>query len=471
MEHPPELDSDRPWLDPTRGSQVDATTPFEPRTHAPFEQSIPARFEQQVERYPAHLAVKSHSDTLTYAALNQAANRFAHAILARRGLGAEPIALLLEQGAPVLAAILGVLKAGKMYVALDPSFPHAQLTHMLDDSQAALIVTNDRQLSLAKAWERDTCRVLNLDSLDGSVATENPGLPLPPNMLAHILYTSGSTGRSKGVVQTHGNILHKIMINANALHLSSDDHLTLLYSCSYSASVKCIFGALLNGATLYPYDIKDQGLALMADWLDREEISVYFSVPTVFRNFVASLTGEGLFPKLRLVYLGGEPVTARDVELYKKHLAAHCVLVNSLSSNETGPIRQYFITKDTLITGNVVPVGYATQDNEVFLLDESGAPVGVNSIGEIVVKSHYLTPGYWRQPERTAQAFTPAPEGGGARIYRTGDLGRLRPDGCLEHLGRKDFQVKIRGNRIDVLEIELSLLCLANVKEAVVVGA
>jgi acyl-coenzyme A synthetase/AMP-(fatty) acid ligase/acyl carrier protein len=341
---------------------------------------------------------------------------------------------------------------------------------MVDDSQAALIVTNDRQLSLAKAWERDTRHVLNLDSLDGSVATENPGLLLPPNTLAHILYTSGSTGRSKGVVQTHGNILHKIMINANALHLSSDDHLTLLYSCSYSASVKCIFGALLNGATLYPYDIKGQGLAPMADWLDREEISVYFSVPTVFRNFVANLTGEGLFPKLRVVYLGGEPVTARDVELYKKHLAAHCVLVNSLSSNETGPIRQYFITKDTLITGNVVPVGYATQDNEVFLLDESGAPVGVNSIGEIVVKSHYLTPGYWRQPERTAQAFTPAPEGGGARIYRTGDLGRLRPDGCLEHLGRKDFQVKIRGNRIDVLEIELSLLSLANVKEAVVVA-
>jgi non-ribosomal peptide synthetase component F len=107
MEHPPELDGDRPWQDLTQGSQVDAATPFEPRTPATFEQSIPARFEQQVERYPAHLAVKSHSDTLTYAALNHTANRVAHAILARRGLGAEPIALLLEPGAPVLAAILG----------------------------------------------------------------------------------------------------------------------------------------------------------------------------------------------------------------------------------------------------------------------------------------------------------------------------------------------------------------------------
>jgi acyl carrier protein len=118
----------------------------------------------------------------------------------------------------------------------------------------------------------------------------------------------------------------------------------------------------------------------------------------------------------------------------------------------------------------VVPVGYPTQDIEVFLLDESGAEVGVNSIGEIVVKSHYLTPGYWRQPEITEKAFAPAPEGGGLRIYRTGDLGRLRPDGCLEHIGRKDFQVKIRGYRIDLPEIEFSLLSLENVKEAVVVA-
>ena len=154
----------------------------------------------------------------------------------------------------------------------------------------------------------------------------------------------------------------------------------------------------------------------------------------------------------------------------KSILPAHCVLVNSLSSNETGPIRQYFITKETQITGTVVPVGYATQDNEVFLLDESGAEVGVNEIGEIVVKSHYLDPGLLASAGTHRPSFHPAPEGGGARIYRTGDLGRLRPDGCLEHLGRKDFQVKIRGNRIDIPEIELACSPWQNVKEAVVVA-
>jgi amino acid adenylation domain-containing protein len=470
IEHSSELGTDRCWPAGMTRSRIGEGAAFELLTHETLEHSIPARFEQQVERYPDHLAIKTHRDKLTYAALNQASNRIAYAILARRGREAEPIALLLEQGAPVIAVILGVLKAGKMYVALDPSFPQAQLSHMLEDSQAALIVTDGKHLSRAQDWARNTRQVLNLDNLDPAAPTENPCLLLPANTLAHILYTSGSTGRSKGVVQTHGNILHKIMINANSLGISSADHLTLLYSCSYSASVKCIFGALLTGATLYPYDLKSQGLAPMADWLSHEEISVYFSVPTVFRGFISSLSGEEQFPTLRLVYLGGEPVTVRDVELYKKHLPAHCVLVNSLSSNETGPIRQYRITKETPMTGNVVPVGYATPDNEVSLLDESGVEVGVNEIGEIVVKSHFLTPGYWRQPERTAQALTPAPEGDGARIYRTGDLGRLRPDGCLEHLGRKDFQVKVRGYRVDVPEIEITLLSVANVKEAVVVA-
>jgi amino acid adenylation domain-containing protein len=445
-------------------------TPVALLTHEVAEQSIPARFEEVVTQFPHRVAVKSRSDTLTYAALNHMANRIAHAILQHRGAGAETIAVLFEQGAPVIAAILGVLKAGKIYVALDPSFPQAQLTHMLDDSQAALIVTNGKHLALANAWIQGTRHVLNVDCLDAPVADENPDRRLSPDSIAHILYTSGSTGRSKGVIQTHRNVLHKIMVNTNSLGLSHHDHLSLLYSCGYSASVKCIFSAFLNGAAVYPFDVKKEGVAPISEWLCHERISVYFSVPTVFRSFVATLTGREQFPELRIVYLGGEPVGVRDVELYRKYLPDHCLLANSLSSNETGPIRQYFITKETQITSAIVPVGYATPDSEVLLLDDSGADVGVDNIGEIVVKSHYLTPGYWRLPELTEEAFTPAPDGGGARLYHTGDLGRLRPDGCLEHLGRKNFQVKIRGYRIDIPEIELALLSVENIREAVVVA-
>ena len=162
------------------------------------EQSIPHRFEQQVARHPERLAVKSRDQTLTYAVLNQMANRVARAIQARCGVGEEPIALLFEQGAPAIAALLGVLKVGKFYVPLDPSYPQARLTHMLEDSQPRLIVTHTQHLPLAETVARHGPQVLNLDEIDGGIPDANLGLSLSPDTLAYLLYTSGSTGTPKG---------------------------------------------------------------------------------------------------------------------------------------------------------------------------------------------------------------------------------------------------------------------------------
>jgi acyl-coenzyme A synthetase/AMP-(fatty) acid ligase len=251
----------------------------------------------------------------------------------------------------------------------------------------------------------------------------------------------------------------------NDFHLCAEDRLTFLGSRG-----RDVFRALLNGAAVYPVEIKQEGLAGLADWLIQEEITMYNSVPSAFRHFVHTLTGAEQFPKLRLIKLVGETLYKRDVELYQKHFAPHCILVNSLGVTETGTVRQYFIDKNTHITSSLVPVGYPTDDKEVLLLDEDGNEVGVNQIGEIVVKSRYLSPGYWRRPELTQAKFFPDPAGGEKRLYHTGDLGMLQPDSCLIHLGRTDFQVKIRGNRVEIGEIETALLDLDTVKEAVVVA-
>ncbi len=144
--------------------------------------------------------------------------------------------------------------------------------------------------------------------------------------------------------------------------------------------------------------------------------------------------------------------------------------INRLGSSETGTIRWYFIDKKTQINGNLVPVGYPVEDNEILLLDDAGKEVGINNIGEISVKSRYLSPGYWRRPNLTEATFQPDPAGGSERTYRTGDLGRMLLDGRLVHLGRKDFQIKIRGYRIEAAEIEMALLDIAGIKEAVVVA-
>ena len=452
-----------------RRHRVAPVNPFVEFGKEEIEQSIPDRFEQQVRRYPGQIAVKTRRHELTYAALNQAANRVARAILAQRGSGQEPIALLLENGAPMIVAILGVLKVGKTYVPLDPSLARARIMYIVEDSSAGLIVTNGQNLTLAEGLAGSQLQLINIDQLNSSLSTEDLGLSISPDTLSWILYTSGSTGRPKGCVQNHRNVLHFVMNYTNALHMCAYDRLALLYSCSVNAGAHLIFTALLNGASLYPFHVKEEGLSGLAEWLIQHQITIYSSVPTLFRHFVSTLTGEERFPKLRLVKMVGEPVYKRDVELFKRFFSWDCIFVNRLGSSETGSIRWHLIDKDTEITGVNVPVGYAIEDNDVLLIDDNGEEVGFDQVGEIAVKSSYLSPGYWQRPDLTEAAFLPDPEGADKRIYRTGDLGLMHADGCLVCLGRKDFQLKIRGYRVEAAEIEMALLEHAGIKEAVVV--
>ncbi len=455
---------------PAAARRVRPTNSFAEFKLGEIEQSIPDRFEKQVAEYPDRVAVKSRYQELTYDALNQIANRVARAVLAQRGKGEEPIALLLEQGAPLIAAILGVLKAGKIYVPLDPSFPRARLTYMLEDSQAALILTNNKNLAMAEEFARRSLPPINIDEFDTSARDENPGLSISPDALAYILYTSGSTGRPKGVVQKHRNLLHEIMNYTNEARICADDRLSLLRSCSFAGAMRDVFGALLNGAGLYPWYIKDEGLADLPGWLIEQQVTIYRSSVTAFRHFINALTGREEFPRIRLVYLAGESVYKSDVELYKKHFSPDCILVNGLGCSESFTFRWYFIDKETPIINSNVPAGYEIDGMETRLIDEAGKEVGPDEIGEIAVKSRYLSPGYWQRPDLTQAAFFPDPSGGGERTYRTGDLGRMLSDGCLVHLGRKDFQVKIRGYRVEIGEIEMTLLEHGKVREAAVVA-
>ena len=447
---------------------ADRADAFVEFARAEIEQSIPARFEQQVARYPDRLAVKTRTHRLSYAQLNRAANHMARAVLARRGAGEEPIALLLDNDAPMIAAMLGVLKVGKFYVPLDPSLPRARLSYMLEDSGAALVLTDGRFVSLARELARPTRQLLEVDKLEAGLPDEDVRLPISPDAFAWILYTSGSTGQPKGVIQNHRNVLHFVMNYTNQFHLCPDDRLTLLYSLSVMAAAYAMFSALLTGASLHPLNIRQEGVGRLASWLIRERITYYSSVPTVFRHFAAGLTGEEMFPHLRLLRLEGEQVLSRDLELYKRHFSDDCEFVNRLGSTETGTIRWYVADKNTQVDGHAVPVGYPVEGKEVLLLDEAGEEVGPDAVGEIAVRSRYLSPGYWRRPDLTAATFAPDPRGGDERIYRTGDLGRMLPDGCLVHVGRKDAQVKIRGHRIEVGEIELAVRDIAGIEDAVV---
>ncbi len=441
---------------------------FVPFGKADIEQSISARFERQVEKYGDRLAGKDGDSSLSYRELNRAANRIAHAVIDRTGSNEVPVAVFLRHGISAVVAILGILKAGKCYVPLDPDYPAARLATILDEAQAALLVTDDAGLLSALALTVDAGKVLSMDSLDKSLPDGDPGLSISPDSLAYFIYTSGSTGRPKGVVQSHRNVLHQMMTYTHALLINPNDGVTQLHSHGFSASRLDIFGALLNGATLFPYSVAERGMDGLARLLIDEELTIMHWVPSAFRHFGGTLDEGKRFPKIRALVLGSEPLAPQDIGIYQRHFSPDSVLVNRYGTTETGNICCYFSDQQTAVRPGPVPVGYAVEDTEVLLIDENGKEVGKNQIGEIAVKSSYLSPGYWKRPDLTAESFFPAPGEPGKKIYRTGDMGQLLADGSLLNLGRKDFQVKIRGYRIELGEVEKALLDHPAIAAAVV---
>ena len=443
---------------------------FIPFNRGVLEGSIGGYFRECAGVHGERVAVNSGGDEFTYGDLDVVSDHVAQALMARGGRGVEPVVVMMEKGASVIGALLGVLKAGKIYAPIDPSFPRPRIEYMLRETGARLIVCNDRNLAVAKAYAGDGVDLVNVDEIDYGEVVGGVDISVGPDDLAWILYTSGSTGQPKGVMQTHRNVLHYVMVYSNEMQICADDRFSLLYSCSVNGGAHEIFTALLNGACLYPYTIQVEGIGGIGRWIVDNRLTLYSSVPTVFRHFVETLDGGEDFGSLRFVKLIGEPVYKRDVDLFVGHFPGSCTLINRLGSSETGTIRWYFINRGVEIEGNNVPVGYAVQDNEVVLLDATGEEVETGEVGEIAVRSRYLSPGYWGKPDLTDKVFLPDAEDGGRRTYLSGDMGRMDATGGLVCLGRKDSQIKIRGYRVEAGEVEKAILDTKLVKDAFVMA-
>jgi acyl-coenzyme A synthetase/AMP-(fatty) acid ligase/acyl carrier protein len=434
-----------------------------------IEQSIPDRFEKVVRRYYDRLAVQVGDDALTYDFVDKAANRIGRAVLDKLGEKIEPIVLLSDQGFTTISSYLGILKAGKISVAVDPSFPLEWIAHIIDDCQAGLILTGNKNLSLATALAKASRQIINVEALGENVSDEKIGLPIGPDHIAEIRYTSGSTGRPKGIVRSHRRNLHSAMLTINTAHVCSEDRVLILRNLSYGS--RDILKGLLAGAALFPFDIKKDGLSGLAAYINQQKITCYAAVASTFRYFINEVGAKEIFPSVRLIQLGGEPLSKREVDAYKEHFSDGCILMNRLSCGEAGNLCRYFIDKQTEISTPIVPVGYPVEGKEIFLLDNNRNKVEGDQVGEIAVRSRYLSTEYWRRPELTSAKFLSDPSDEGKRLYLTGDLGRMLPDGCIVYLGRKDFEVKIRGAKVAIPEIEIALRECPSVKDAAVVAA
>jgi amino acid adenylation domain-containing protein len=450
------------------GSRVVPNNPFIQFLKEDINQSISGRFERVTAHCPSHIAIKVKGQAVTYDSLNKMANRIAHAISSKNDKHNHPVAVLVENNPATIAAILGVLKAAKIYVPLDASYSPAWAKYILDDTGAEFVLAGPNGLRLAQSWVNSPHTLIDVESLVLSDwSEENPALEIPPNALSHILYTSGSTARPKGVMDTHRNTLHYVMRLTNASHISPNDRITLVRPPSSSGALMNLYLALLNGASLFPIDLKQTTLSAVAQWLRQERITIFHAGATVFRHFAYQIGENDEFPDLRLIRLSSGQVFDNDVELFKRRFH-NTLLLHVLSSTEANTYRVHFLNKESPVPDGTLPVGYAVEDMDVVILDDSGTALPAGEIGEIAIRSAYLFPGYWRNAEFTAAAFVNDSDSNGVRVFRTGDLGQLSSDGCLEYLGRKDFRLKIRGHSIQAEEVEMALQQIPGIAQAAV---
>jgi len=432
-------------------------------------QSIPSRFEKMARLYPGQIAVKSQTGVLTYEALNATANRIAHRLLKHCGDKSEPVALLAEHDELTVAAMMGILKAGKICMPLDPSHSRERLAVTLNDAQAATAVVSTKNRDRLTGLADGLSPVVWDDEIHAALPAENPCVPISPDALAYIEYTSGSTGEPKGIMQSHRVKLHRVLRNTNSLHICALDRIALFSYLVTAWGSQASLNALLNGSTLALFDIREAGALPLARWLRCEGITIYASAPTLFRSLANTLSDTDPFPAIRSVRLNGERILRSDVEIFKQYFSPDCILEVSFAASETGTFCQYFIDKQSMIAGDTVPLGYPQDRMELLIVNDAWETVGAGVSGEIAIKSPCCSIGYWRRPEETAAKFLGDPSGSDARVFMTGDLGRLRPDGCLEYLGRKDFLVKIRGHRVELSEVEETLRSCDGVQAAAVV--
>jgi len=441
-----------------------AATAFMPFLRSDVEQTLVARFAQQVEARPDSPAVLTPFEAWTYAELDARVSAIAAAILDRCGYGSAPIALALEQGAPLAAVMLGVLAAGKFYVPLDSSEPRGRQEAVLRACTPALVIADEGSVDRFATAGAGATPLWSISADPPAPVARRPEVSIGRNDAAYVYFTSGTTGRPKGVIDSHRNVLHNVHRYTNALHIAPDDRLTLLQPPIFSGTVSSLFSALLSGAVLLPFDVRRHGLGRLADWIRRSRATIYHSVPSLFRAVVAQ---GGEFPDVRVVRLEGDGATRHDQQLLRRSFRPDCILAHGLGTTETGLACQFQLRCDTPLRSERLPIGYPLPDIELRIVDDKGDALPEGTVGEIEVTSEFLALGYWRDSAMTDRRFVAVGGRPGLRRYRTGDLGVVR-DGQLSHLGRVDGGIKINGRFVSTLEIESALSSLDPVRHVVV---
>ncbi|RZU53359.1 amino acid adenylation domain-containing protein [Krasilnikovia cinnamomea] len=449
-------DPDRPlW-----SVSLDVPAAAPERDRAPAAHCLHHGFEAAADRFPDRPALTYGDTTISYATLEQRANRLAHALIAHGVRRGDRVGMLLDRTDLTVVTILAVLKAGAAYVPVDPAAPDDRAAFVFADTAVRLVVA-DREVPDG---------LVRLDpavASDGALPAARPEVPVGPDDLAYLIFTSGSTGRPKAVAVAHRQVARLMASGLPHFDFAETDVWTLFHSCAFDWTVWEIWGALLHGGRLVvvPY-LLSRSPEDFAGLLAAERVTMLCQTPSALRQLEAALRAAPRpLPALRWVMLGGEALDPAVVRRW-----------HALSGGAPAPLcNLYGITETTVhvTTHDVTPdhfarslIGAPMPHLSVTVRDAWLQPCPIGVPGEMYVEGAGLADGYWARPGLTAQRFLPAP--GGGRMYRTGDLARRLADGGLEYLGRGDDQVKIRGFRIELGEIESVLAAHPAVDDAVV---
>lgn len=450
------------------------------QTGAPLlEQCVPSDclvslFERACEAYPARIAAVCGSEEITYSELNRSANRIAHSLSVRSIRRGDFVALCLDRSIEMVAAMLGVLKAGAAYLPIDPRYPQARVAQTLEDALPAAIVTNR---NLAKELVGTTTNVLLIEELLIDDSDGNAGFSSHATSedLAYLMYTSGSTGKPKGVLVSHRNVVRLLTETNGWFHFDENDVWTMFHSFAFDFSVWEMWGSLTTGGKLIivPFTVSRSPEDFYT-LLSEQKVTVLNQTPSAFSLLSQTEETTVLRPlALRVVIFGGEALQYRSLRnWFRRHGDIKPQLVNMYGITETTVHVTYRVVRETDTLGEPDSlIGVPIPDLKIHLLNQDLLPVEDDGIGEICVGGPGVARGYLNRPELTAERFISDPfSANGEKLYRSGDLARRRKDGELVYLGRGDTQVKINGFRIELGEVEAALGDYPGVQQVTVIA-
>ena len=422
-------------------------------------------FEAQVERTPTAVAVTFRDQHLTYRELNQRANQLAHYLVAQ-GVGPEVlVGICLERGIDMLVALLGTLKAGGAYVPIDPTHPHARIVFMVEDARIQLLLTSARLTAPLPVVPEQLTKQLRLDTdwpLVAQERRENPGRHVRPDDLAYCIYTSGSTGEPKGTLIEHRSLANYVTWAVDAYQVGAGSGAPVNTSISFDATITSLFTPLLAGKKVVMVP-QDNEIEILSGLLQSDEPFSLVKLTPTHLDLLSRL-GPTLI-NARHFIIGGEALFESHLAFWRVH-APHTRFINEYGPTET-VVGCCTYDATAKVFAGAVAIGRPIANTQLYVLDRYRQPVAVGIPGELYVGGAGVGRGYLNRPDLTSERFIANPFGAG-RLYKTGDVVRWLSDGELEFMGRLDNQVKIRGVRIELGEVEATLSAHPQILESVV---